>query len=296
SAPHPILRVTARGMILAGLIAHTAYLLNRSFTAGLPPLLSSGQDWLLVLAWLGATGVLILSLASPRIAHGIFMLPAVLALCLTAVLSSDHATGDLHQVALRRWGMLHATSLVLGVGCVFASSISALMYLLHHQKLRGRSSWLFRLQFPSLEQLTRVTRGSVIAAVVMLTIGLATGFILLFLADRRPDGSSLAWTDPTIVTSIVFWMVMTTMVIRLLTGRHQSGKAVAQLAALGGAFLLLTILGPMILSSGGTLTTFHGGRTPNIPEPSESGSDPMAPGSTDESSRLQGGTDGGATP
>ncbi|MCA9063370.1 MAG: cytochrome c biogenesis protein CcsA [Planctomycetaceae bacterium] len=257
-----ILRTAMLCLTLAGLIAHTAYLINRSLTVGLPPLLTSGQDWLLVLAWAGVAGFLILTLSSPRIAHGVFMLPAVLALSVTAVLSSDSVTGDLHALALRRWGMLHAASLVIGVGCVLASNISALMYLLHYQKLRGKSSWLYRLQFPSLEQLTRVTRGCVIAAVAMLTIGLATGFILFFLAQDAQGHRLILWSDPTIVTTLMFWAVMVVMVVRLLTGRHQSGKAVAQLAALGGAFLLLTILGPMILASGGGLKTFHGSASP----------------------------------
>ena len=39
------------GFAVAGLTAHTIYLVMRSQKSGLPPLLSSSQDWMLVLAW-----------------------------------------------------------------------------------------------------------------------------------------------------------------------------------------------------------------------------------------------------
>jgi drug/metabolite transporter (DMT)-like permease len=49
-------RVVVLAFTLAGFLAHTAYLITRSQTAGLPPLLSSQQDWLLVLAWVCTVG------------------------------------------------------------------------------------------------------------------------------------------------------------------------------------------------------------------------------------------------
>lgn len=72
----------------AGLLArHFAYLLTRSRQLGINPLMSSGQDWLLVLAWIGVVLYLILSAAHDRLGHGLFMLPAVLMLVAVAVFS-----------------------------------------------------------------------------------------------------------------------------------------------------------------------------------------------------------------
>lgn len=254
--------VVTRWLVLgftgAGLVAHTAYLLTRSRVSGLPPLMSSSQDWLLVLAWLGVVLYLTLLVTHKTLAHGLFMLPAVLLLVSVAIFVSTDATGDPHRMATRRWGMLHATTLVLGMAAVCAATLSSVMYLLHHQKLRGRTGWLRKIQLPSLEQLTTVNRMSVIVSVPLLTIGLITGFLLLALSRGQSDVISFRWTDPTILATVFFWLLMVGLLVRLLTTRRQSGKAVAQLSLLSGGFLLITILGPMILAARGGLETFHG--------------------------------------
>ncbi len=251
-----------RGIVLgftaAGLLAHTIYLVTRSQESGLPPLMSSGQDWLLVLAWLGAVLYLVLTASHGQLAHGVFMLPAILLLVVVAVFVSDDATSELQQTATRRWGMLHAASLVLGMGSVVGATLSALMYLLHHQKLRSRNSWLKRLQLPSLEQLLSVNRWMVILSVPCLTVGLVTGFILLILQKDALGRAQIRWTDPTIVTTIMVWLAMVVLVVRLLVIRRQSGKAIAQMSMLSGGFLLVTIVGPMLLARTGAITTFHG--------------------------------------
>ncbi len=253
---------TARLLIVcfasAGFIAHTAYLVTRSQKVGLPPLLTSQQDWLLVLAWLGSLLYLILLVTQRQVAHGLFMLPAILLLIGVAIFVSDQGSGNLQQMAMRRWGMFHATSLVLGIGAVAGASISGLMYLLHHHRLRSRSPWLQNLTLPSLENLTVWNRWLVVFSVPCLTIGLLTGFLLI-LWSRSADGSrSISWTDPTILTTIVVWLAMVILLARLLSSSHQTGKAVAQLSFLSGGFLLITVLGPMLLAGSGNLDTFHG--------------------------------------
>ncbi|MFN9721336.1 MAG: hypothetical protein ACK58L_21770, partial [Planctomycetota bacterium] len=146
-------RAALLGMTAAGFLAHTAFLFTRSQQAGLPPLLASQKDWLLVLAWLGGLLYLILLVSHGQLAHGLFMLPAILLLVVVAIFVSDQGSGNMKEIVQRRWGMFHATSLVLGIGAVVAAAISGLMYLLHHQRLRSRSGWLQRLSLPSLENL-----------------------------------------------------------------------------------------------------------------------------------------------
>lgn len=287
--------VTSRWLVLsftvAGLIAHTAYLLTRSRESGLPPLMSSSQDWLLVLAWLGVVLYLLLLMTHGTLAHGLFMLPAILLLVVVAVFVSPDATGDPGQLATRRWGMLHATSLVLGMAAVVGATLSSVMYLLHHQKLRGQAAWLRTIQLPSLEQLSSINRLSVIISVPFLTVGLITGFLLLGLSRHQTGAVEFQWTDPTIVASVVFWLLMVMLLIRLLATRRQSGKAVAQMSLLSGGFLLITILGPMLLSGSGTLQTFHGQGTHPQTKTSEarpSSASDSQPNSTDADSASGG--------
>lgn len=271
---------------IAGLIAHSAYLYTRSSTSGLPPLLTSQQDWLLVLAWLGSLLYVILLLTYRQLAHGLFMLPAILLLVVVAIFVSDKASGNLQQVAMRRWGMFHAASLVLGIGAVAGASISGLMYLLHHHRLRSRSRWLQNLTLPSLENLTTWNRWLVVFSVPCLTIGLLTGFLLILWSQSSDVSRSISWTDPTILTTIVVWLAMVILLVRLLSSSHQTGKAVAQLSFLSGGFLLITVLGPMLLAGSGNLDTFHGRPRPERTPPVDAGAEKPVASPSDTSGEV----------
>src|SRR5882672_11435135 len=75
-----ISRFVRLGFALAGFVAHTLYLLNRSQQTHLPPLLASTHDWMLVLAWVLALFYLFLTLVQRELALGVFALPVVLLL------------------------------------------------------------------------------------------------------------------------------------------------------------------------------------------------------------------------
>lgn len=240
-----------RGVLIAaavaGLIAHTAYLVTRSANSGLPPLVGSSHDWLLVLAWLGATLYLLALTMREGITLGLFLLPVVVGLIAMALfVDSDAAADEIRQVATHRWGMLHAATLVIGLGCVAAAIICAVMYMLQYQKLRGKTSWMHRLKLPSLESLTSTNRWLVIGTVLMLTIGLATGFILAF--DKSAD--AFRWSDPIVAGTIVVWVIMVVAFAWLLKSKEQTGRQVARLTLLAGGFLLFTVFGLMLVSGG----------------------------------------------
>jgi ABC-type uncharacterized transport system permease subunit len=142
--------------------------------------------------------------------------------------------------------MLHASTLAVGMLCVASATVSALMYLLQHQKLRGKRSWLHRLQLPSLEQLTATNRWLVFGTVVMLTVGLVTGLILA--ASNRT--APFNWADPIVAGTTIVWATMVVTMFWLLTRKEQTGRQVARLTLLAGGFLLLTIFGLMLVSGG----------------------------------------------
>lgn len=266
-------RVVVLAFAAAGFLAHTAYLMTRGQNAGLPPLLSSQQDWLLVLAWIGALLYLVLLLTHRQLAHGVFMLPAVLLLVIVAVFVSRQAIGLNDPLAVRRLVMFHAASLVFGIAAVLGAAISALMYLLHYQRLRTRNQWLKKLALPSLENLTAANRWLVVFSIPCLTIGLVTGFVLIFWPDGAGAARSIKLSDPQIVATVVMWIAMVVVLIRVLSSSHQTGKAVAQLSLLSGGFLLTTVFGLMILSGSGSLTSFHAGSP--APEPNGRGNTPV---------------------
>src|SRR6516165_969018 len=73
-----ISRLVMVAFALAGFLAHTLYLYNRSQKAQLPPLLASAHDWVLVLAWVVALFYLFLALTQKELAVGVFALPVVI--------------------------------------------------------------------------------------------------------------------------------------------------------------------------------------------------------------------------
>ena len=242
-----------RGVLIiagaAGLLAHTAYLVTRSAEAQLPPLVGSSHDWLLVLAWIGGLIYVLVVATQDRLAVGLFLLPVTIGLVIMAMFVDDVAIEVNRQLAAHRWGMLHAATLVIGMGSVAASTICALMYLLQYQKLRGGTSRLHRLQLPSLEQLTFVNRWFVTTTVLMLTIGLATGFILTRIKPQNAE-SAFNWADPVVAGTTIVWVMMVATLAWLLTRKEQTGKQVAKLTMVAGGFLLMTIFGLMLLSGG----------------------------------------------
>jgi hypothetical protein len=186
--------------------------------------------------------------------------------------------------------MFHAASLVLGIGAVAGAAISGLMYLLHHQQLRGHSKWLQKLPLPSLENLTAWNRWMVVFSVPCLTIGLLTGFLLISWSRGSKSSESISWWDPTIVTTVIAWLAMVLFLVRLLKGGHQTGKSVAQLSLLSGGFLIVSVLGPMLLAGSGNLNTFHGRprttpsetKSDSAVEAKDSGKDDLQPSSTED--------------
>ena len=232
----------------AGLLAHTAYLVNRSLSSGLPPLVGSSHDWLLVLAWLGAVIYTLTVCFQTRMAISLFILPVLLGLVILAVFVEDASEAVDRAAASYRWGLLHAFTLVLGMATVAAATLCAFMYLLQYQKLRGAKSRLHRLQLPSLELLTSVNRALVVTTVLMLTVGLVTGVILGVLASG--SSSSFRWTDPIVLATSVIWVLLVSYLAWLLPKKEQTGRQVARLTLVAGCFLLLTVFGLMLLSGG----------------------------------------------
>lgn len=234
---------------VAGLVAHTSYLIARSRVSGLPPLVGSSHDWLLVLGWVAAV-LYFLALATRQpSALGLFLLPALLIPIVMAVFVEDASVNPNRAQAAYRWGMMHASTLIIGIGSVSAATICGIMYLLNYQKLRGRNSWLHNLRFPSLEQLNVWNRWLVVVSVIMLTLGMLTGAILG--AGARSDaGSTFQWNDPIVAGTLIVWIAMVAALWWLLTRPDQTGRQVAKLTLVAGLFLLLTVFGLMLLTGG----------------------------------------------
>ncbi len=241
-----ILRAMVFVWLLAGLVAHTAYLTARFQASGLPPLVGSSHDWLLVLAWLGVVGSLLLGF-STKSSQGIFLLPAIVVLVLLAVSVDSAPSGVERSGAGRWWAILHASSLVMGIALVAAASVSALMYLLQYRLLHGKLAWVRRLRLPNLERLTGINYWLVLSCFPLLTIGLLSGFALS--AEAAGDGATV-WGDSIVWVTIIVWLMMTANLTMLIQKKDQTGRMVARRTLLAGAFLLVMIFGLTFVTGG----------------------------------------------
>jgi len=234
----------------AGFVAQSMYLVARSRAVDLPPLLASTHDWLLVLAWLTVLVYLLVALIHREIAVGLFLLPLVVLLVGASRFVSHEPNPDLYsrESSLRWWGMIHASFLVIGIAAVVIAAVLSLMYLIQHSRLKRGHTEAPGLKLFSLERLARLNWWSIVIAVPLLTLGLATGVLLTWLSQKTPMPVSL-WRWP-FLASGVSWLALVILFGWLLTSRHQTGRLVAWRTLLAGGFVLATLLTLGVVSGG----------------------------------------------
>lgn len=235
-------RSISLGFAVAGLLAHTWYLLNRSAEANLPPLLSSTHDWMLVVAWLIVLVYLIVGVLQKEFALGVFVLPVVIGMVVTTYGLNHAPNSELYVVQARRsWGMLHAALLVFGFVAAFAGVVSALMYLLQHRRLKTRHAESGGFKMPSLSRLAIVNRWALVLSFVLLTLGYASG---LFLAlNPQGEAVSVSLTEPVVFISGIVWLVLSGLFGWIMVNRGPVGRQVAWLTIFGLGGVLLTLVG-----------------------------------------------------
>ncbi len=253
----PMLRWLVIGFGSAGFVAHTAFLMTQSQEANLPPLLSSSQDWLLVVAWTTVLVFLLLTLLDRELGLGLFLLPLILAMIGTAYFA-DSDTNSLISDPARGMAMAHAMFLMLGIGGVLIGLAFSLMYLMQHRRLKHRQGGFQGLKLPSLEKLSRMNRWSVFLSVGLLTVGLVAG-VLLGVDQNKTEAETVSWTDPIVLTSGASWLAMIGLFAWLARSNRSAGKQVALLTVWACGFLLVTMIAlPVLVTGSFSMDSFHG--------------------------------------
>jgi len=252
---HVLWRWVALTAGVAGFLAQTIYLVSRAQQTTLPPLLSSMQDWLLVLSWLVVLVHLFITIADRELALGFIVWPLALGLVGAAQFVSSSA--GVGVSAHRNWTMLHVASLVFGIVGIVIGFAASLMYLWQHRRLKHRISASSGLELPSLERLARVNRWSLLIAVPLLTFGMITGVGLSLVRHSEISRRSV-WLDPVVLASGICWMIMAGLFVWLLSRKQNPGRQMAWLTAWACGFLLLTTVGAQIVSEAISAPAIHG--------------------------------------
>ncbi len=229
--PRTAQRVAATAFGLAGLVAHTLFLVVQR------PSLATQFGSFVFLAWILAVFYLYGSLHHRRLAWGVFVLPVVLGLVVLAAFFRNTAFDTV--AGARVWGAVHGVLLLLaGVG-VCVAFVASLMYLVQARRLRAKVLPGQGLRLLSLERLEQMNRHAIILAFPLLTAGLLVGAALMFQDGERLSG----WTDPKVVSVLVLWAVFV-ILLYLRYSVHVSGRRTALLTIMAFALLLFVLVTP----------------------------------------------------
>jgi ABC-type uncharacterized transport system permease subunit len=259
-----LFRSGVRGAIMlgfagAGLFAHTVYLVYRTVesyqaagSVGSP--LSSKQEWYLIAAWLLAVVYLYLTCYHPRVPFGLFILPLVLGLIAVAAFAADPRPLA-REPASMAWGLVHGISILLATVAVMVGFAAGLMFLGQDRRLKTKAPPGPGLRLPSLERLQQINSQTLVIALIMMGLGIASG-IVLNLINRGQGERPLVWNDPVIVSSLLmFGWLMLSSGIGVVYRPVREGRKVAYLTVVSFVFLAIALWS--VLSNG----TRHLGRT-----------------------------------
>lgn len=238
----PVRLIFILGFTVAGLFAHTLYLIVRAQegVVGLP--LSTWYDWYLMAAWIMAASYLAIVLRKPQTNVGTFMLPLVEVLIGLAYLFRDYEPFQRSQ-AVQIWGMAHGFMLLLGTVSVSLGFIAGLMYLVQSYRLKHKLPPRPGLKLPSLEWLQSVNKQALGYSAFCVALGLVAGVVLNVI---RSGQSRVPWSDPVIVTSflLLVWL-LSASAFELVYKPAQQGRKVAYLTV--ASFIFLAVVMAMLL-------------------------------------------------
>ena len=238
-----ICRMMSLAFAGAGLAAHTIYLVYRALDANVV-LLTTCFDSLLVLSWVLAVLYFCVRWCYPTVPVGLFVLPLILGLVVSASLLGKDSHRDLSGL-VGIWGLVHGVILVGGAIAAAIGFVAGVMYLVQSSRLKAKrlpkQSWFL----PSLEYLERLNHHGITVAFLLLTIGLGTG-ILLAIQQSHAGVTQIELLDPKVVSAGFMWLTFG-FLLQARSWPLLRGRRVALLTIVGFALLLFTIIGVDLL-------------------------------------------------
>lgn len=230
------------GFAGAGLFAHGVFLYYRAINSQTLPL-SSEADWYLVAAWILAAIYLPLTFYHPRTPFGLILMPLVLGLIGTARFFAEE-TPLAQGKASQTWGMIHGGSLALAAAAVLLGFSAGVLYWIQARRLKRKLPPGEGLRLPSLEWLHHANSRSLVAAVLMLGIGVASG-VVLNVISHSGSSSRLPWNDPLILATVAMfvWLAVSVAGGALYKPAFQGRKVVYLTMASFLALLLALAVG-----------------------------------------------------
>lgn len=230
------------GLLATGFVCHTALIVMSSLSEGLYPGRNLYQT--LVLAGWAVAGVfLFVRLRFNLKVLGIFAAPLAAAVMMMASRIPTDIVAD-SRFFKSFWVFFHVLTMFLGNAAFALASGVGVLYLLQERAIKSKTQGFFFKRLPSLDMLDTVGYRCIVSGFVMLTIGLAAGFVYA----RIAWGHFWSW-DPKEVWATAVWLFYAALLHERLTVGWR-GRRSAVMSIVGFAVILFTFLGVNLLLEG----------------------------------------------
>jgi ABC-type uncharacterized transport system permease subunit len=225
-------------LVLAGCALQTVGLYARSAAIGKCPLTNWFEvlmfiTWAITLAYLAGGAVLRESVI------GLFTAPLLTLLSAVALFAPLDAPAASGAGRSNPWLELHITVSILSYGAFALAFATGAMYLVQERQLKTHHLGAFFHRLPSIGQLDQINFRFLVAGLVLLTVGLASGFA---------SGWTFAQNDaPKLIWSLVVWLLYAGLLLGRATNKLPERK-VALISVVAFVFVMLTFWGVSSIS------------------------------------------------
>jgi ABC-type uncharacterized transport system permease subunit len=241
-----------------GLFAHIVYIglrIRASLVEQSVPL-GDWHTWCVVAALAIAVFYFALSIRRPQNNTGLFLLPLVLALTVTAALIKGSNIFPDNDASL--WGMMHGLSLLAGTVTMALGFATGIMYLVQSHRLKKKLTPRRGMRLPSLEWLQRMSSRCLSLSTILLAIGLFSGIFMNIIRQLPLDGGVV------FSSSILLCWLIAVMVFEYFYKPARQGRKVAYLTVASFVFLSLVLVFVILAGHAGAGSTASLGLFPSM--------------------------------
>ena len=230
------------GLLFAGFLCHTAFILLGSFKTGLYPGRNLYQS--LVLAGWAFSGAFLFIRARFNLkVLGVYAAPFAAAVMILAARIPANTPVD-SRFFKSFWVFFHVLTMFLGNGALALACGVGFLYLIQEHTIKTKTQGFFFKRLPSLELLDSVGYHCIVSGFALLTIGLVAGVLYA----KTAWGRFWSW-DPKEVWAGIVWLFYAALLHERLTVGWRGRKA-AVMSIIGFAVILFTFLGVNLVLKG----------------------------------------------